>query len=449
VIFLHRLAAAIAFVACLGFTAAFAQDFKAETFTLQNGLQVVVLPDHRVPVVTHQMWYRIGSADEAKGKSGIAHFLEHLMFKGTNKIPPGEFSKIIARNGGSDNAQTSTDYTMYFERVAKDRLPLIMEMEADRIKNLVLTDEIVLPERAVILEERSQRIDNDPSSLLFEQMSATLYLSHSYGIPVIGWRHEMEQLTRQDAIDFYQKHYAPDNAILVVAGDITAAELKPLVDQYYAPLAASGVHRGPRPKEPPPIAPRRVQLEDARVEQPSISRLYLSPSYTTATEKMAYAIEVMTEILGGSDTSRLSKILVEDKKIAVSASTYYDGDGVDDTYLFVSATPREGIALDALEAEMDKIIQDFIAGSVTPEELARAKTVLKAAAVYARDSQSQMATIYGSALVCGETIEDVEQWPARIEAVTAEEVKAAAAFVLQLNRSVTGWLRPKTEGQPQ
>lgn len=438
--------AATCVAAALSLSPAFAADeFKAETFTLKNGMQVVVLPDHRVPVVTHQLWYRTGSADEPKGKSGIAHFLEHLMFKGTKKIKPGEFSKIVARNGGADNAQTSTDYTMYFQRIAKDRLPLVMEMEADRMKNLVLSDEIVLPERDVILEERNQRTDNDPSSLLFEQMSAALYLSHPYGIPTIGWRHEMEKLSRADAIDFYGKHYAPDNTILVVAGDITATELRPLAQQYYGQLKPAKFAKRERPQEPPTIAARRVLLDDARVEQPSVSRLYLTPSYTTGKDKMAYAIEVMAQILGGSDTSRLNRALVEEQQIAVSASTYYDGDGLDDTYLFVGATPVEGISLEQLEEAMNKVVDELVANGVTDEELVRAKTLLTSAAVYARDSQAQMARIYGSALVSGETIEDVEAWPARINEVTADQVKAAAQYVLQMNRSVTGLLRKKTQ----
>jgi zinc protease len=332
---------------------------------------------------------------------------------------------------------------MYYARVAKDRLPLIMEMEADRMKNLVLSDEVVLPERAVILEERSQRVDNDPSSLLFEQMTATLYLSHPYGIPVIGWRHEMEGLSREDAIAFYRQNYAPDNAILVVAGDITAAELKPLVEKYYGPLARANTPARQRPQEPPMIAPRRLTLDDARVEQPSVNRLYLAPSYTIAKDRTAHAIEVMSEILGGGDTSRLYRALVEEQKIAVSASTYYDGDSLDDSYLFVGATPREGVTLEALEKAIDQVIAEFIATGPTAEELTRAKTVLTATAIYARDSQVQMATVYGSSLVTGWTIDRVESWPQDIEAVTVEETKAAAQLVLQLNRSVTGWLRKK------
>jgi zinc protease len=255
----------------------------------------------------------------------------------------------------------------------------------------------------------------------------------------------MEKLTREDAVDFYGKHYAPDNAILVVAGDVTAAELRPLAEKYYGPLAPAKFPRRVRPQEPPMIAARRVLLDDPRVEQPSLARLYLSPSYTTAKDRMAYAIEVMSDILGGGDTSRLSKSLVEEQKIAVSASAYYDGDGLDDTYLFIGATPNDGVTLEQLETAVDKVIADFVANGVTDEELTRSKTVLTSAAIYSRDSQYQMARIYGSALVSGETIEDVEAWPSRIAEVTKADVQKAAAELLQINRSVTGLLRKKTQ----
>ena len=262
-----------------GVRAATAQVFNPETFTLSNGMQVVVISNHRSPIVTHMVWYRTGAADEAWGKSGIAHFLEHLMFRGTHEMPPGEFSKTVARNGGRDNAFTSYDYTGYFQNVARDRLELVMKLEADRMVNLVLTDEIVNPERDVILEERRQVVENRPGSLLREQMGAAMYLNHPYGRPVIGWEHEIRGLTREDAISWYRTYYAPNNAILVVAGDITAADLKPLAERYYGPIAARPVPERVRPQEPPPRAARRVELKDPRVAQPSVTRNYLAPSY--------------------------------------------------------------------------------------------------------------------------------------------------------------------------
>ena len=211
--------------------------FNAETFTLDNGMQVVVIPDHRAPVVTHMVWYKVGSADEVARHSGLAHFLEHLMFKGTPDVPDGQFSYIVARNGGSENAFTSYDYTAYFQNVARDRLELVMELEADRMTNLILSEEDVQTERQVVLEERRMRVDNNPAAILGEQVRAAQFYIHPYGWPVIGWQHEIEALTHQDVIDFYKRHYAPNNAVLVVAGDITADELRPLAEAYYGSMS--------------------------------------------------------------------------------------------------------------------------------------------------------------------------------------------------------------------
>ncbi|NWH07542.1 MAG: insulinase family protein [Alphaproteobacteria bacterium] len=439
------LAALVALVGVVPVAAVAEKGFKAETFKLENGMTVIVLPDHRVPVVTQMVWYRVGSADETKGKSGIAHFLEHLMFKGTDDIPPGEFSKRVARLGGQDNAFTSNDYTAYYERIAKDRLDEVMGMEADRMRDLRLTDEIVLPERDVILEERNQSIDNDPQRQMTEQLLAALYLAHPYGIPIIGWRHEMEGLTREDAIAFYGVHYAPDNAILVLAGDVTADEIRPMVEKHFADLKPSGVSLRVRPKEPPQLAARRLAMSDARVQQPQMTRLYLVPSYATAKGSEAHALELACDILGGGETSRLYEALVERQKLATAVSIYYDGDAYDETAIWLSATPREGVPLEKLEAAMDKVIADFIAKGPTAEEMARSKTVLRAAAIFGRDSQFNMARIYGTALTTGQSIEDVEAWPDRIEGATVEEVKAALAAYVKAERSVTGYLTPAAQ----
>ena len=209
---------------------------EVTTFKLDNGMDIVVLEDHRAPVVVHMVWYRVGAADEPPGKSGIAHFLEHLLFKGTDDLEAGELSAIVARNGGSDNAVTSWDYTAYFQRIAADRLELMMEMEADRMRDLRMTPQDVATERQVVLEERGQRVDSEPNALFREQRNAAQYLNHPYGIPVIGWRHEMEQLNRDDAFSFYRRYYAPNNAILVVAGDVLPDDVLALAKKYYGPL---------------------------------------------------------------------------------------------------------------------------------------------------------------------------------------------------------------------
>src|SRR3954470_20745118 len=257
---------------------------RPATFTLGNGLQVLVIPDHRTPVVTQMIWYKVGSADETPGKSGLAHFLEHLMFKGTSKHPAGEFSQTVLRIGGNENAFTSTDYTGYFQRVPREQLAKMMEFEADRMTGLVLKDENVLPERDVVLEEFNMRVANNPEARLSEQIMAALYLNHPYGRPVIGWRQEIEKLDREDALAFYGRFYAPNNSTLLVAGDVDINDVRPLAERTFGQIAPQPPipPRRMRPQEPVPAAPRTVTLADPRVEQTGFRRYYLVPSATTA-----------------------------------------------------------------------------------------------------------------------------------------------------------------------
>lgn len=422
-----------------------AEEWAPEKFELDNGMEVVVIPDHRVPVVTHMVWYRVGSADEPRGKSGIAHFLEHLMFKGTDTIPPGEFSKIVAHNGGRDNAFTSLDYTAYFQRVAADRLELVMEMEADRMKNLVLVDDIVLPERSVILEERRQRTDNEPLSLLAERVSAALFVHHPYGVPVIGWKHEIEKLDREDAIAFYKQYYAPNNAILVVAGDITASELRPLAEKYYGPLTAQDLPPRKRVSDPPVITSQRVILKDARATQPRITQQLIVPSYTTADDGVAEALEVLSQVLGGGSTSHLYQDVVVTQKLGASAGTWYQAGALNNGKFGVFAVPRAGVTIEQLEEALNLSIDAFLEEGVSEEALVRAKNSLVAEAVYARDSQQSMAYSLGATLSTGETVQDFLEWPDRISAVTAEQVNEAARKYLVRDHAVTGILLPVPE----
>jgi zinc protease len=410
---------------------------------LPNGLEVVVIPDHRSPVVTHMVWYKVGAADEKRGKSGIAHFLEHLMFKGTDKIPPEQFSKIIARMGGQDNAFTSQDITSYFQRVAKERLPDVMEMEADRMRNLKLTDEQVTTERKVVLEERRSRVDNDPSSILSEQMAAALYVSHPYGIPVIGWENEIKLLNRADAMAFYQKFYAPNNAIVVVAGDVEPAQVMDLARKYYGPLQPDPTV-GPRKRveEPEPAAQREVILKDSRAGKATLYRQYLTPSYTTAKNHEGEALELLAQILGSSQTGRLNTELVRKEKIATSAGGWYGGLGLDYARIGFYAVAAGDNKLEDVEASMDRVIKDVIDKGVTKEELDRAKNSVIAGLIYDADSQSNLARTYGWNLATGRTVEDVEERPQRFAAVTQDEIQAVAKKYLEPKRSVTGLLIP-------
>ena len=423
---------------------------KITDFTLSNGLELVVIPDHRAPVVTHMIWYKVGAADETPGKSGLAHFLEHLMFKGTATHPAGEFSQVVARIGGQENAFTSYDYTAFFQRVPSEQLKTVMAFEADRMNGLQLTDDVVLPEREVILEEQNQRVRNNPVARLGEQIDAALFLNSPYGKPVIGWRHEMEGLTRDDAIGFYRRFYAPSDAIVVIAGDVDSqAALKLAQDTYGKVARRSSILPRQRPQEPPPVAVRSLTLADPRVEEPTMQRAYLVPSFMSGKKGESDALEVLAHILGSGSNSRLYTALVVDQHVAVSAGAWYDSGALDMSKFTVYGSPRPGVTLAQLEAATDAVIAQVADKGVTPEELARSKTKLIADAVYAHDSQASMARWYGAALAAGATVSDVEHWPDRIRAVSAEEVQQAAREWLQKTRSVTGFLikdtSPKAE----
>tara|TARA_R110002049_G_scaffold52872_28_gene148462 strand:+ start:72489 stop:73931 length:1443 start_codon:yes stop_codon:yes gene_type:complete len=421
--------------------------FNPQTVTLDNGMQVVLVENHRAPVVTQMVWYKVGSADEQPGISGIAHFLEHLMFKGTNDIAPGDFSKIVARNGGNDNAFTSWDYTGYFQNIARDRLDLVMKMEADRMANLQLSDDVVLPERDVIIEERRSRIDNNPGALLGEQMRAALYMAHPYGRSIIGWMNEMEQLSTKDALDFYHEWYAPNNAILVVAGDITMDELLPMAKKYYGVIPRGDVSTRHRVKEPVQHAPRKVTMRDPRVGQASMSRYYLAPSYNSENAADAAPLELLSEIIGSGTTSRFFKALVVDQSIASSVGTFYDPVAVDLASFGLYAVPRGDGELADLEKAVDEQIAKLKTDGVTEDELDRAKQKLLDSAVFARDSLSAGARVLGQSLAVGLTVDQVESWPDRISAVTVDQVNEAAKHVFNDKQSVTGWLMPP-EGGP-
>jgi len=415
---------------------------RPATFTLGNGMQVVVIPDHRTPVVTQMTWYKVGSADETPGKSGLAHFLEHLMFKGTAAHPAGEFSQTVLRIGGNENAFTSTDYTGYFQRVPRDQLAKMMEFEADRMTGLILKDENVLPERDVVLEEYNMRVANNPEARLTEQIMAALYLNHPYGRPVIGWHHEIEKLDREDALAFYRRFYAPNNATVVIAGDVDAKDVRPMAEQTFGqvqPQPAIPAQRI-RPQEPAPIAPRTVTFADPRVEQPKVMRYYLVPSATTAAPGESAALDVLGQLMGSGSNSYLYRALVVDQPLAVSASAGYQGTSLDPTQFMISVSPRPGVSFAQVEQVVDRVIADVAQNTAKSEDLERVKTQLIAEAIYAQDNQATLARWYGAALTTGLSIEDIRSWPDRVRAVTAEQVRDAAQKWLDKKRSVTGYL---------
>jgi len=421
------------------------------SFTLSNGLTVVVIPDRRAPVVTHMVWYRAGAADEPAGTSGIAHYLEHLMFKGTPKHPNGEFSKIVAKIGGQENAFTSSDYTAYYQRVAKEHLGLVMELEADRMQNLVLDPATAAPELKVVLEERSMRTDNDPSAKLGEAADAALHPNHPYRIPVIGWRSEIEKLTVKDAIAFYDRFYTPNNAILIVAGDVDEATVRPLAEATYGkvPRRAEPGERI-RPQDPESVVTRAVVLADERVTQPSWRRIYDVPSSRTAKPGESEALDLTADILGGGATSRLYRELVVEKGIAAQVGTYYQSTMYDHGRFIVYAVPRDGVAVADLAKAVDDIVAKFVAEGPTAAEVARSSNKVLAEAIRAQDNQGTLARIFGEGLAIGMSISDIQTWPSRIRATGVEAVKAAASTWLTPERSVTAELRSAPpSGKPQ
>ncbi len=430
----------------------FDKIFNAKTFTLKNGLQVVVVENHRVPVVTHMVWYKVGAADEPRGKSGIAHFLEHLMFKGQSypklgEIAPGEFSKIIRSLGGHDNAFTAQDYTAFFQTVASKHLETIMRMEAGRMRGLSLSDKDVLSERNVIIEERRQRIDNDPRAKFNEQMNEALFPNHPYSIPIIGWLHEMKTLSREDAKSFYDLWYAPNNAILVVSGDVTVNQVRKLAEKTYGIIpAAKNLPVRKRTKSPPFIAKTSVSLTHPVVKEPVFERKYRVPS-SRENMKESLALQVLEEIMDGGPTSRLYKSLVVEKKIASSVSLSYNSFAWNDTTLSVSAIPSKGYSLKDVENAIDKELLAIINNGIGEKELSEAKRRMQADAIYARDSITGPAMVIGYTLATGSSLDDLEYWPQHVEEITAKQVQDVARRYLNpdklpKNPPVSGYLHP-------
>jgi zinc protease len=421
------------------------KTFGSETFTLENGMQVVVIHNHRAPVVHHSVWYKVGAADEPPSVSGIAHMLEHMMFKGTESIAAGEFSRTVARNGGNDNAFTSHDYTGYFQSIAADRLELVMEMEADRMANLVFDENDFVTERDVVLEERRSRTDTRPSALFAEQLAAVQYLAHPYGTPIIGWEHEIRAFAYADALAFYRSYYAPNNAVLIVAGDITVPRLRALAERTYGAIPARPVPPRIRAAEPPQLAARRIDMKDPRVASPEWVRSYLAPSYRDDPDGLAVPTNVLVSILGGGTTTRLYQALVVDKELATNAVAYYQGGTYDKTQVTLFVRPRPGAAIEAVEAAVDAELARLIEDGVEQDELDRAKFNIRAQAVYSRDSLYSLARIFGTALTAGMTVDEVESWPDRVQGVTAADVLAAAKALLVPEHSATGVLLPDGE----
>ncbi len=428
------------FALMIAATAGTAEDVT--TYVLDNGMEVVVIEDNRAPVVVHMLWYKVGSADEPVGASGVAHFLEHLLFKATDVLASGEFSATVAANGGSDNAFTSYDYTAYFQRIASDRLELMMQMESNRMNNLQITAADVETERQVVLEERNQRTENSAGALAREQFRAAQFQNHRYGVPIIGWKHEMEQLDLTDALDFYDLYYSPNNAVLVVAGDVQPDEVLALAEQYYGVIPAeANLPVRERPQEPPQRAERRITYVDQRVSQPYLVRSYLAPERDPGAQTEAAALVYLADLLGGSSfTSALGQALQFDTQTAIFTSASYDGSNLDNGTFSLVVAPSVGVSLSEAETAMDDTVTAFLAAPIDPARMESIRTQLRASEVYAKDNVQGLARRYGAALTQSLTIADVQDWPDILQAVTEDDIKAVAAKVFNRDQSVTGWV---------
>lgn len=417
--------------------------FHPQSFTLENGLQVVIIEDHRVPAISHFIWYRVGAMDEPRGKSGIAHFLEHLMFKATKTIPEGEFSRRIGRMGGDLNAFTAWDYTAYYVKIAREHLPVVMAMEADRMRNIDLSEEAVKTERDVVLAERKQVVDSDVTRQFGEQMAAALYQNHPYSVPIIGWMHEIKALNRQDALAFYQTYYAPNNAVVVIAGDITLKDAKALAQQHYGPLKPSVLPPRVSLSEPPHLAHRRLSMNDARVSMPTWERQYIVPSALNAQEdNTPFALQVLSALLASGDTGLLHEHLVHDLGLANAVSVDYDAQRRGPSVFEISVVPSNPAkpAFQKIESSVEDVL-NTLETRLTEEDIARVKTTLVAEATFARDGLFYPGMIVGQTLSIGQPVDYIETWPSRIASLTKQDI-VAALKTLRLENAVTGTLAP-------
>ena len=437
-----RLAAFIAIVFFTIASSAQAAVFYPTSFTLANGLQVIVVPNHLAPVVTQMVWYKVGSSDEMPGKTGLAHYLEHLMFRGTENVAPGEFSKMIAAQGGEDNAFTSYDYTAYFETVAADRLPMIMSLEADRMQNLRITPETAMPELSVVINERQQRTDNDPHGRFSEKTRKLLLPKHPYGTPVIGWKKEIEKMTAADARQFYEKHYAPNNAIVIISGDVMPDQVMRLAASIYGPIQKRDI--APRRAVPPSTMPvqKNFVMKDAGIEQPQLQMEIMTPSYATQKSGEAYAYEVLANAMDSGEVGILYRALVMEQGVATNVAINYDPDTRGDEIFTIAVSPRPDIDTKKLETALVNTLAQLAQNGIDPKTVADAKDRMKRSAIFARDSLMMPGYAFGMALTTGHTVGDVEEWPDRLAKVSVEDVNAALRALVANPRRLVSSLLP-------
>ncbi|MCG7756356.1 MAG: insulinase family protein [Nitrosomonas sp.] len=398
-------------------------------FLLDNGLRLIVKQDHRSPVVVTQIWYKAGSIDEVNGVTGVAHVLEHMMFKGTEKVPNGDFSKKIAAAGGRENAFTSYDYTAYYQQLHKNHLPMAMELEADRMRNLILTEEEFSKEIKVVMEERRLRTDDQARSLLYEKMMSVAYQAHPYKNPIIGWMNDLENMRVEDAREWYDRWYAPNNAILIVVGDVDANEVFRLAQKNYGTIPKHPLlplnARKPQ-TEPPQTGTKRIIVK-APAELPYLMMGYHAPTIRNVTEDWEpYALEILEGVLDGHASARLNKSLVRESQIANSANAGYSAMARGPSVFFLSAVPRAGKTVAELEQALRKEIEKITRDGVTEDELARVKAQVVAGHVYQRDSIFSQAMQLGRLESTGLSYRDIDIILEKLKGVTAAQVRDVA-----------------------
>ncbi len=415
--------------------------FFPQTATLANGMAVVLIQNKLSPAVAQMVWYRVGAADDPALRSGLAHYLEHMMFKGTRAVPDGALSEIVAAQGGEENAYTSYDYTTYHEIVAASQLPLMMQLEADRMRGLLFDSEKAASELSVVKSERQQRTGNHPQGLFAEKRRATLFPAHPYGRPIIGWRDDIAQLTPRDAQAFYQRFYAPQNAILVISGNVTMADVLASAAATFGRV--EGGNASPRPPLPPlpQTKNERVEMQDERVTKPSVAAQTLVPSRGMDATR-SYALEVLAEALGGGEVGLLYRRFVLEMKAASGVSVSYYPIARGPSVFSWGAIPAGDGDVRALESQIKMWLSQKAEKGFSGQDVARAKKRLESAAVFARDRLLTPAQIMGEALAVGLSVEEVEAWPQRIHAVTVAQVNAAFRDVMQQKGWVTGILEP-------
>jgi zinc protease len=419
---------------------------QAAEHRLPNGLRIIVKPDHRAPVAVVMVWYRVGSVDEHNGTTGVAHVLEHMMFKGTKTMGAGEYSRIIAGAGGRDNAFTSRDYTGYFATLHKSHLPLALKLEADRMTNLNLSREEFEKEIRVVMEERRLRTEDQPRSRVFEELAATALKAHPYRQPIIGWMNDLENMKVEDAQAFYDRWYAPNNAIVVVVGDVTPAEVYTLVEEHFGSKPRKALPDRKPQQEPPQLGVRRVTVK-APAELPYVMMAFSAPALRKPEEDWEpYALEMLANVLDGNDAARLNSTLVRKERIASSADASYDGIARGPGMFYLSATPSAGKSVQDVEQALRREVARVVKDGVSEDELKRVRAQAIAAHVYQRDSMFYQARQIGSMEMAGLSYRVIDLILEKLKVVTAEQVQAVARKYLVDDSLTVAYLDPQPLG---